>query len=105
MELELTEVSNQLRSTIIMCLCRKPEGTDWDIIKRLCRTLDLEIGGTKLTRIAKLRNNIAVYQLVDLLGLDDEEKLLIFDPLFQNEVFGSGTGGAQNDEVYAIKEN
>ena len=105
MKLALTETSNQLRSTIIMCLCREPRGEDWDIIKRLCRTLDLEIGGTKLTRMAKKQNNIAIYQLVDYLGLDDEEKSLIFDPLFKNEIFGSRNRGAQNEAVYAIKEN
>ena len=105
MNFPLTEITNCLRVTILMSLANRPEYNDWGFIQRLCRTLDYEIGGNRLYRLTKRRDNIAVYQLVDMLGLDNEEKLLIFGPIFQNEIRCESPRGSETEEVYAIEKD
>ena len=74
-----------LRTIVIMWVARKPEPDDWEILLRLIRTLSIEIGEPKLLRVAQTQDNLALYQIADILGIDDEEKEIIFEKLFQDE--------------------
>ena len=87
-----------------MSIANQPTEEDWSFIERLCRTLEIETGGN-LHRVSKRRDNIAKYQLVDTLGLDNEEKCLIFNSIFKNEIWRAGEGGESDEEIYAVTEN
>ena len=69
------------------------------------RSLAKEIGKPKLLRIAKPANDIALFEITNFLGIDDEEKEIIFENLFQgDEKTRKEEGGGAHEEIYEKKE-
>ena len=95
---------NTLRSIILMWLARDPTSKDWEIIKKLIRTLATAINKPELIKWARRADNLAIYQITDLLGIDDEEKQLIFQDLFCDENERTQERRKQDDKLHEEEE-
>ena len=93
-----------LRSIILMWLARNPTEKDWEILKKIIRTFSIAINKPELIKWAARGDNIAIYQITDLLGIDDEEKQLIFQDLFCDEDERTTERRKQDDKLHEEEE-
>ena len=99
------EYIDSLRMLILMMVTRNPKGEEWIILLNLIRSLAKEIDKPKLLRAARQENDIALFEITNILGIDDEEKEIIFENLFcDNEKTGETKGRDENEEIYESKE-
>lgn len=89
-----------LRSIILMWITRTPTEKDWKILIKLIKTLSLGIKKPKLLKAAKTKDNLALYKIATILGIDDEEKTLIFEDLFLDEELWSKERREENARLH-----
>ena len=85
----------------------KTTDVEWKMIAKLIRTYSRAIKAdmSKLLRNIKTKDELAVYQIISTLGLDDEEISLISATAFKNELEKSGDGTEANGKIHDEEEN
>lgn len=100
-------IANITRSIILLWIIRDKTIVDWNIIRRLLRTYAIHMGKNpaKLIRLSQSEDDLAVYQIILEISLDDEEIIIVSSTAFQNEMGGTGSRTENSEKIYGEKED
>lgn len=98
------EDASMTRSIILLWAIRYPTKLEWTIIRKLLRTYGRSRGVDvkKLLRQIKTCDEIAIYQLIVELGIDNDEIAVVSETAFKNDM---GDPRKRTEEANQIHEN